>query len=108
MMMKRSEQIRDQLTCPKAIAYHELIREDGQGRQVHAQLIKDAAAYAKSKQSVYPEVDEAEIAVECMMVKLALKIVPHLKGYSHIQTNPKYSYDTQKTIENARRKYQES
>ncbi|KAF3017720.1 hypothetical protein E8E14_003063 [Neopestalotiopsis sp. 37M] len=86
-----------------AIAYHELIREDGQGRQVHAQLIKDAAAYAKSKQSVYPEVDEAEIAVECMMVKLALKIVPHLKGYSHIQTNPKYSYDTQKTIENARR-----
>lgn len=38
------------------------------------------------------------------MVKLALRIVPHLKGYSHIQTNPKYSYSKQKTIENGQRK----
>ncbi|KAI0170031.1 transaldolase [Pestalotiopsis sp. NC0098] len=90
-------------TSNQAIAYHELIRVDAEGRQVHDQLIKDAVLYAKSKQSTYPEVDEAEIAVECMMVKLALRIVPYLTGYSHIQTNPAYSYDTQKTAENARR-----
>ncbi|ETS73126.1 hypothetical protein PFICI_15071 [Pestalotiopsis fici W106-1] len=87
----------------KAIAYHELIRVDGQGDRVHAQLIEDAVVYAKSKRAAYPKVDEAEIAVECMMVKLALRIVPYLTGYSHIQTNPQYSYNTQKTIENAKR-----
>lgn len=37
------------------------------------------------------------------MVKLALRIVPYLKGYSHIQTNPKYAYDKQKTVENGKR-----
>lgn len=45
-----------------------------------------------------------ELAVEFMMVKLALNIEPDLKGYSHIQTNPRWSYDTKKTIRNADRK----
>ncbi|ORY70351.1 transaldolase [Pseudomassariella vexata] len=90
-------------TSNQAIAYHELIRVDGDGNQVHAQLIKEAIDYASSKQASYPGVDVAEVAVECMMVKLALKIVPYLTGYSHIQTNPKYSYDKQKTIENGQR-----
>ncbi|RYP82589.1 hypothetical protein DL770_005554 [Monosporascus sp. CRB-9-2] len=90
-------------TSNQAIAYHELIRVDGEGKQVHAQLIQDAIAFAAAKQQDYPEVDAAELAVEVMMVKLALRIVPHLTGYSHIQTNPKYSYSKQKTIENAQR-----
>ncbi|KAI0100007.1 hypothetical protein F4776DRAFT_649836 [Hypoxylon sp. NC0597] len=38
-----------------------------------------------------------------MMVKLALRIVPYLKGHSHIQTNPKYAYNKRKTIENGKR-----
>ena len=71
---------------------------------MHAQLIQDAIAFATSKKQAYPNVDTAELAVEVMMVKLALRIVPHLKGYSHIQTNTNYSYSKQKTIENGQRK----
>jgi transaldolase len=81
-----------------------LIREDAAGSQVHAQLIKDAVSFAASNKGSYPDVDEAELAAEVMMVKLALRIVPHLKGYSHIQSNPKYSYNKQKTIENGKRR----
>ncbi|KAI1800325.1 putative transaldolase [Daldinia bambusicola] len=90
-------------TSNQAIAYHELIRLNEYGKPVHAQLIQDAINYASSKRSSYPGVGIEELAVEAMMVKLALRIVPYLKGYSHVQTNPKYSYDKQKTIENAKR-----
>ncbi|KAI1487385.1 transaldolase [Biscogniauxia mediterranea] len=90
-------------TSNQAIAYHELVRVDAGGSPVHAKLIKDSVDYAASKASQYPDVDHAELAVETMMVKLALRIVPYLTGYSHIQTNPKYSYSKQKTIENAQR-----
>jgi transaldolase len=80
-----------------------LIRVDGNGKQVHGELIKDAVQYARSSSDKYPEAAVVEVAVECMMVKLALKIVPYLTGYSHIQTNPRYSYDEKKTVENAER-----
>ncbi|KAH8193924.1 hypothetical protein TruAng_011912 [Truncatella angustata] len=90
-------------TSNQAIAYHELTRLDGNNTPVHAQLIKESVEYARSKRDAYTNLEGAELAVECMMVKLALRIVPHLSGYSHIQTNPKYSYDIQKTIANARR-----
>lgn len=91
------------LKAYKAIAYHELIRLNEDGKPLHAELIEDAVDYASAKRSSYPDVAVAELAVETMMVKLALRIVPYLKGYSHIQTNPKYSYNKQKTIENAKR-----
>lgn len=42
-----------------------------------------------------------ELAVEFMMVRLALAIEPDLSGYSHIQTNPRWSYNKQKTVQNA-------
>lgn len=45
-----------------------------------------------------------ELAVDFAMVRLALDIVPCLTGYSHIQTNPRYSYNVQKTINNAESK----
>lgn len=45
-----------------------------------------------------------ELAVEFMMVRLALAIEPSLTGYSHIQTNPRWSYDKSKTIKNAERR----
>lgn len=41
-----------------------------------------------------------ELAVDFAMVRLALAIVPNLTGYSHIQTNPRWSYNVQKTIQN--------
>jgi transaldolase len=88
----------------QAIAYHELIRVDSDGKPVHGELIQASIEYAKTKKDVYAGVTVAEVAVECMMVRLALRIVPYLKGYSHIQTNPNYAYNKQKTIENARRK----
>ncbi|KAI0881376.1 transaldolase [Annulohypoxylon maeteangense] len=90
-------------TSNQAIAYHELIRIGEDGKALHAQLIQDAIDFASKKSSAYPGVSVAELAVETMMVKLALRIVPYLKGYSHIQTNPKFSYDKQKTIENGKR-----
>ncbi|KAI5857401.1 transaldolase [Durotheca rogersii] len=90
-------------TSNQAIAYGELVRLDGDGRPIHAQLIQDAISFASAKESVYPDVNTAELAVEVMMVKLALRIVPYLKGYSHIQTNPKYAYDKRKTVENGKR-----
>lgn len=37
------------------------------------------------------------------MVKLALRIAPHITGHVHIQTNPYYSFSTEKTIVNALR-----
>lgn len=45
-----------------------------------------------------------ELAVDFMMVRLALDIIPNLSGYSHIQTNPRWSYNVQKTIKNAESK----
>lgn len=70
---------------------------------MHEQLIKDAVSFAAAKRQTYPNVDAAELAVEVMMVKLAIRMVPHLTGYSHIQANPKYSYSKQKTVENGER-----
>jgi hypothetical protein len=36
------------------------------------------------------------------MVGLSLRMAPHTTGYLHVQTNPKLSYSTQKTIKNAK------
>lgn len=35
------------------------------------------------------------------MIKLALKIAPHITGYVHIQANPYASYSTEDTVGNA-------
>ncbi|KAK0109988.1 hypothetical protein ONS95_002653 [Cadophora gregata] len=51
----------------------------------------------------YPEVSTQELAVEIVMVILQLKISHHVTGFVHVQTNPYYSYDTGKTVKNARR-----
>ncbi|KAI1262764.1 transaldolase [Xylariaceae sp. FL1019] len=90
-------------TSNQAIAYHELIRAGSDGNLVHAELIRDAVSYATTKASAYPSVDDVELAVEAMMVKLALNIVPYLGGYSHVQTNPKYSYSKEKIIDSGKR-----
>lgn len=39
------------------------------------------------------------------MVKLSSRIVKHLTGFAHIQTNPYYSYSESKNIANAERKH---
>ncbi|KAL4805940.1 hypothetical protein BDV18DRAFT_14873 [Aspergillus unguis] len=35
------------------------------------------------------------------IVRLALKIAPHIQGFVHVQTNPDYAESTEKTIANA-------
>ncbi|KAI0965459.1 transaldolase [Xylaria arbuscula] len=90
-------------TSNQAIAYGELTKIDAEGKLIHDQLIADSIAYAKSKTSSFVGVNIKEVAVEAMTVKLAHDIAPYLTGYSHVQTNPKYSFDTRRTLENARR-----
>ncbi|KAJ8114103.1 hypothetical protein ONZ43_g4987 [Nemania bipapillata] len=53
--------------------------------------------------SKFPNANLVEVIVEAAMVKLAHRMAPHLTGYSHLQTNPKYSFDTKRTLSNARR-----
>lgn len=36
------------------------------------------------------------------MVKLQFEISHHVTGFVHVQTNPYYSYDTEKTVKGAR------
>ncbi|KAI0473435.1 transaldolase [Xylariaceae sp. FL0804] len=90
-------------TSNQAIAYHELARVDGGGAAHHAQLIRDAATYAHHPHHSNRDVDTASMAVEVMMVRLALRIAPHLTGFSHVQANPKYAYDRRRTVENGQR-----
>ncbi|KAI1751948.1 transaldolase [Xylaria castorea] len=90
-------------TSNQAIAHNELSKTDDGGKLINHQLIVDSITYAKSQTSKFPNTDLREIAVEAMTVKLAHRIAPYLTGYSHLQTNPKYSFDTQKTIVNAQR-----
>lgn len=42
-----------------------------------------------------------ELAAELLAVGLALRFIPHLNGFIHIQTNPKWCYSTEKTVKNA-------
>lgn len=51
----------------------------------------------------FSAVPTAELAVEIIMVKLILRLLPHLTARIHIQTNPIYSNSTSSTISNARR-----
>jgi transaldolase len=38
------------------------------------------------------------------MVKLQLEMSKHITGFIHVQTNPYYSFDTEKTVKNAQSK----
>ncbi|KAI9739520.1 MAG: hypothetical protein M1834_006236 [Cirrosporium novae-zelandiae] len=81
----------------QAIAYFEL------AKPVHASLVNESAADALRLKSEYQDVSFEELAVQIAMVKLSLKIVPHLTGHAHIQTNPMNSYSTEKTVKDAQR-----
>lgn len=107
------------LTQAKAIAYAELTKVDANGTPVHQDLIKQSIRDANWMFSKQADATLDELAVELMvrlkqlrsrptlvanvrqMVRLALEIVPNLSGYSHIQTNPLWSYSTHKTVKNA-------
>ncbi|RAK98953.1 transaldolase family protein [Aspergillus ibericus CBS 121593] len=82
-------------TSNQAIAYNELRKSK------HAELLMSALTKAHSLISEYPDLTVIELAIEIAMVALSLRMVPHITGRIHIQTNPYYSYSTGKTIANA-------
>ncbi|KAG4433445.1 hypothetical protein IFR05_011071 [Cadophora sp. M221] len=84
-------------TSNQAIAYNEL------QKSTHKSRIEDAISMAKKLAPKYPELSSAELAVEIVMVSLQLEISHHVTGFVHVQTNPYYSYDMDKTVKNARR-----
>ena len=88
-------------TSNQAIAFSELTKTSADGKLVHEQLIQDSIRDAHWMLAQQSGATLEELAVDFAMVRLALDIVPNLTGYSHIQTNPRYSYDTQRTIKNA-------
>ncbi|KAL2010463.1 hypothetical protein VTN00DRAFT_6270 [Thermoascus crustaceus] len=84
-------------TSNQAIAYGELTKPK------HATLLEESVSHAEKLLALYRGVKLEELAVEIAMVSLALKIAPHIRGRVHVQTNPYYSYSTEKTIANALR-----
>ncbi|PYH92225.1 transaldolase [Aspergillus ellipticus CBS 707.79] len=84
-------------TSNQAIAYGEL------SKPKHASLLQASLSTAQSLTNEYPGLTVQELAIEIAMISLSLKIAPHITGYIHIQTNPYYSYSTEKTIANALR-----
>ena len=81
----------------KAIAAGELLKQD------HERLIEDSAKLAIELGHKYAEVTAEELAVEIMMVKLSMLFAPHITGFVHTQTNPRYARSYEKTIANGRR-----
>ncbi|KAG6367797.1 hypothetical protein INS49_001992 [Diaporthe citri] len=90
-------------TSNQAIAFSELTKTSAGGKLVHEQLIQDSIRDAHWMLAQQSGAALEELAVDFAMVRLALAIVPNLTGYSHIQTNPRWSYDVQKTIQNGER-----
>ncbi|KAK0665973.1 putative transaldolase [Cercophora samala] len=90
-------------TSNQAIAYNELSKVDENGKLVYQQLIYESIEVAHWMFGKQSDATLEELAVELMMVNLALLIAPHITGRLHIQTNPKLAYSTAKTIKNAER-----
>jgi len=84
-------------TSNQAIAYNEL------QKPVHESKIDEAISMSRKLAQKYPDVPAQELAVEIVMVILQLEMSRHVTGFVHVQTNPYYSYDTDKTVKNARR-----
>ncbi|KAB8076452.1 transaldolase [Aspergillus leporis] len=84
-------------TSNQAIAYGELSKPE------HRELITSSISEAKNLLSRFSGLSLEDLAIEIAMVKLSLRIAPHIRGYVHIQTNPYYSYSVEKTIVNALR-----
>ncbi|OIW28149.1 aldolase [Coniochaeta ligniaria NRRL 30616] len=90
-------------TSNQAIAFHELSKVDGNGKSVYEDVIKKSLTGAHWMFPKQADATVEELAVELMMVQLSLGFAPHTTGYLHVQTNPKWSYSTDKTVKNAKR-----
>ena len=84
-------------TSNQAIALLEL------SKPANGSVLHDASEHAKSFSERFTEIPIELLAVEIATVILALRILPHIKGRIHIQTNPFDAYNTQRTIKDAER-----
>ncbi|MCJ1451354.1 hypothetical protein MMC28_001690 [Mycoblastus sanguinarius] len=84
-------------TLNQAIAFNEI-----QGDQ-HKSLLHSSVALAKLVLGHFQNVTFADLAVEIAMIKLSHRMIPHVRGFIHVQTNPLHSYCTSKTADDARR-----
>jgi transaldolase len=102
-----------------------LSRTDSNGELVYKKLVQDSIQTAHWMFGRQSDATLEELAVELMvctccchafdlqtladvtfsatfkMVGLMSQFAPSLTGYMHVQTNPKWSYSTEKTIKNA-------
>ncbi|KAH8906408.1 aldolase [Coniochaeta sp. PMI_546] len=90
-------------TSNQAIAFNELSKLDGDGKLVYEDVIKNSLNVAHWMLPKQADATIEELAVELMMVQLSVSFAPHTTGYIHVQTNPKWSYSTDKTVKNAER-----
>ncbi|WAO93572.1 Transaldolase [Fusarium falciforme] len=90
-------------TSNQAIAFFEVSRPlAGQSLLHHESLIAEAIRDAREAlKGLQGTAAFEEFVVEILMVKLQLLTLPNLTGYVHIQTNPRLSYSTAGTIDNA-------
>ncbi|KAF9768812.1 hypothetical protein IL306_013836 [Fusarium sp. DS 682] len=92
-------------TSNQAIAFSEISRPlAGEPLLHHDALIKEVIQSARGElKEVQGSATFEEFVVQILAVKLQLLIVPNVTGYVHIQTNPKLSYSTAGTIDDAYR-----
>ncbi|KJK78373.1 hypothetical protein H634G_06546 [Metarhizium anisopliae BRIP 53293] len=92
-------------TSNQAIAYFELIKANPDtSALLHKDLINAAIADARGRlSSLQGSATFEEFVVEISMVKLQLRLIQHVTGFIHVQTNPKLAYSTASTVENAKR-----
>ncbi|KAG7092083.1 hypothetical protein E1B28_008461 [Marasmius oreades] len=84
------------MTSNQAIVYHESLRTE------RAHLLQ-AAIEAVKKQGQQNEEKFLQDVLDVFTVLLGKKVYPHLTGNVHAQTSPSTAYDTEKTVQHARK-----
>ncbi|KAJ5775529.1 uncharacterized protein N7511_000540 [Penicillium nucicola] len=84
-------------TSNQAIAFGEL------SKPARAEVISASLTDARTLNAKYSSISAEELAVEIAMVRMAAGMAQHIRGRVHVQTNPYYSYSTEKTVINALR-----
>ncbi|KAK3485571.1 uncharacterized protein B0T23DRAFT_326714 [Neurospora hispaniola] len=87
----------------KAIVLAEITKLDANGKLIYQTLIDEIIPIAHWMFGNQTDATVEELASELLAVGLALRFIPHLNGFIHIQTNPKWCYSTEKTVKNAER-----
>uniref|UniRef100_A0A0W0FUW9 Transaldolase n=1 Tax=Moniliophthora roreri TaxID=221103 RepID=A0A0W0FUW9_MONRR len=85
------------MTSNQAIVYGEALRPE------RADLLKSAVEAIKKRGGNPNEEAFLQDVVDLFTVLLGKKVYPHLTGNVHAQTSPSTAYDTEKTVEHARK-----